>query len=206
MVAGVGSERGVAERPSGGGIGPLRHLCPRGRPSDRLPPLPTEPIEPGTYFPVASWEGDHRAAVLYVHRLRPEEHDLPGDAYEDETEHLVRGDDGEWVSTGSGGGGWLNVFDPPIDLLEKYIVFGTGTSGTSNEDGELVSFTGGLCSSRVAAVETSDRTGTRRYPIVPSRPFFVVGVLGQGVVRVLSADGEVLVDPKGHRLEFEMNE
>jgi hypothetical protein len=144
--------------------------------------------------------------VLYVHRLRPGERDLPGDAYEDETEHLVLGDDGTWVSTGSGGGGWVDVFDPPIDLLEKYIVFGTGVTGTSTEDDEYVSFTGGLCSSRVAAVETSDRTGTRRYPIDPARPFFVVGVFGQGRVRILSANGEVLVGPRGDRLEFEMDE
>ncbi|MGI8778179.1 MAG: hypothetical protein ACR2LJ_12555 [Acidimicrobiales bacterium] len=29
---------------------------------------------------------------------------------------------GEWTSTGSGGGDWVNVFNPPVELLEKYVV------------------------------------------------------------------------------------
>lgn len=94
-----------------------------------MPPIPAGGIDPGTFFPVATWQGDRDAAVLYVHRLERNEVDLPGDEYEDETEHLVLGEDGQWTSTGSCGGHWVNVFDPPADLLEKYVVLGTGISG-----------------------------------------------------------------------------
>ncbi len=120
-----------------------------------LPALPASSIEPGTYFPVATWQGDRHAAVLYVHRLAPGEFDSPGEEYEDETEHLVLHDDGHWRSTNSGGGNWLNVFDPPLDLLEKYVVLGTGITGSGDGD-DAVSFIGGLCSRAVAAVETTD--------------------------------------------------
>jgi hypothetical protein len=173
---------------------------------DGLPPLPTEAIEPGSYFPVASWQAAGHGAVLYAHRQLPDEYDLPGDEFEDETEHLVLGADGEWTSTGSGGGNWVNVFDPPTDLLEKYVVLTTGITGTSTADGESVSFTGGLCSSAVAAVETVDRRGTNRYEVDPARPFFVVGVFGRGRVRVLGRDGRVLTGPKGRELDFELGE
>ncbi len=60
-----------------------------------LPSLPAA-IEPGDYFPVAMWEGVGHAAVLYVHRLAAGDFDLPGDEYEDETEHLVVGQDNTW--------------------------------------------------------------------------------------------------------------
>lgn len=118
----------------------------------------------------------------------------PGDECEDATEHLFRDNDGEWVSGGSGGGNWVDVFESPTDLLEKFVVLGTGTTGTATADGEVVSFTGGLCSFRVTAVETSDRTGTKRYEIDPARPFFVVGIYGTGRVRVLDATVRPFLD------------
>jgi len=97
---------------------------------DGMPPLPAGGIEPGTFFPVATWHDDRDAAVLYVYRQEPDEFDLPGEEYEDETQHLLRGDDGQWTSAGSGGANWVNVFDPPVDLLEKYVVLGTGITAT----------------------------------------------------------------------------
>ena len=165
-----------------------------------LPPLPRDGIEPGTYFPVATWKGDRDAAVLYVHRRLPEETHGLGDEYEDETEHLVPDEDGGWTSTGSGGGTWLNVFDPPADLLDKYVVFWTGISGSGDGD-EAVSFTGGLCSASVAAVETIEDGGTTAYPIDRERPFFVVGIRGRGRVRVLDQHGNVVRGPRGEPLE-----
>lgn len=172
---------------------------------DGLPPLPPDGIEPGSYFPVAMWQGDKDAAVLYVHRQMPADFDLPGDEYEDETEHLVRGDDGEWISTGSGGGNWVNVFDPPRDLLEKYVVLGTGTTGSGDGD-DAINSTGGLCSSAVAAVETTDRYGTQTYAVDPGRPFFVVGVHGSGHVRILDRSGQVLRGRTGAVLEFDVGD
>lgn len=45
------------------------------------------------------------------------------------------------MSIGGGGGGWINPFAPPVDLLAKYVVFNTGVAGT--RDGELeVNFRG----------------------------------------------------------------
>ena len=155
---------------------------------DGMPPIPADGIEPGTFLPVATWQGQRDAAVLYVHRLEPGEFDLPSDEYEDETEHLVLGDDGQWTSTGSGGGNWVNVFDPPADLLERYVVLGTGICRTGDGD-DALSFTGGLCSSRVGAVEVIDKYGSQTVPVSPERPFFVVGVHGPGQVRMLTSTG-----------------
>ncbi|MBW3614421.1 MAG: hypothetical protein KY439_03815 [Actinobacteria bacterium] len=169
-----------------------------------LPPLPSGDIEPGTYFPVAMWQGSRDAAVLYVHRRTADECDGFGDEYEDETEHLVRDDEGEWMSVGSGGGSWVNVFDPPTDLLEKYVVLGTGTSGSG--DDEAVYFTGGLCSGEVAAIETTDRAGARRYKIDPSRPFFVVGIYGRGRVRIVDAEGDTVRGFRQQPLEFDVGD
>jgi hypothetical protein len=171
---------------------------------DGLPPLPTE-IDAGSYFPVAMWSGERDAAVLYAHRRTPGDFDLPGDEYEDETEHLVLADDGEWMSTGSGGGNWVNVFDPPVELLEKYVVLGTGTTGSGDDD-EAIYFTGGLCSSIVAVVETTDRRGTRSYEIDPARPFFVVGIHGSGRVRILDSKGNALSGRTGEPLEYEIGD
>jgi hypothetical protein len=168
---------------------------------DGLPELPAE-IAPGTYFPVAMWQDDHDAAVLYVHRLSPGDFDLPGDEYEDETEHLVR-EDGEWVSTDSGGGNWVNVLDAPRDLLEKYVVLGTGVSGSGDGD-EAIYFTGGLCSGSVARVEVTDRDGTRTLAVHAARPFFLVGVRREGTVKVLGREGQVLIGHRGSPLEFDV--
>lgn len=169
------------------------------------PPLPATGIAPGAYFPVASWQRAGHAAVLYVHRRLAHEFDLRGDEYEDDIEHLVLDQESEWISTGSGGGNWVDVFHPPIDLLEKYVVLGTGVSG-SGDGAEALSFTGGVCSRAVAAVETIDRHGTQRYEIDPARPFFVVGVQGPGKVRMLGVDGRLLHGPTGRPLEFRLND
>jgi hypothetical protein len=171
---------------------------------DGLPPLPADGIEPGTYFPLATWQHGDRAAVLYLHRRTAGEFDLPGDEYEEEVEHLVL-DDGEWQSTGSGGGSWVNALDPPADLLDKYVVLGTGATGTGYGD-DWVTFTGGICSARVAVVETTDRTGSRHYAIDADRPYFVVGVFGRGRVRLLGADRQVLTGHKGAPLDFELGD
>jgi len=171
---------------------------------DGLPPLP-DGIEPGAFFPVATWEGGRHAAVLYVHRLAPGEFDLPGDQYEDETEHLVLDQDGQWKNAGSGGGCWVNVFAPPSALLEKYGVLSTGTTG-SGEGDDAVFFTGGLCSRAVAAVETNDALGRRTFPIDPGRPFYVVGVHGGGQVRILDGHQETVRGPRGEPLEFRLND
>jgi hypothetical protein len=182
--------------------------CDEFQPEDVLrqgiPPLPAAGIEQGTYFPVAAWQGQRHAAVLYVHRLERGEFDLPGDEYEDETEHLVLAADGQWTSTGSGGGCWVNVFDPPLDLLEKYVVLGTGITGHGDGD-DAVSFTGGLCSSTVAAVETIDGHGTRTIPVRPERPVFVVGVQGPGQVRILDEHERVIHGHDGELLEYFLN-
>lgn len=169
-----------------------------------LPPI-TVGIEPGTFFPLATWQDDRDAAVLYVYRQEPEEFDLPGDEYEDETQHLFRGEDGEWTSAGSGGGNWVNVFDPPADLLEKYVVLGTGITGTGDGD-DAVSFAGGLCSGKVGAVEVIDDHGNQTVPVHRERPFFVVGVHGPGQVRILDNHGRVLNGHTGLPLEFRLND
>ncbi len=143
--------------------------------------------------------------MLYIHRLEPAEFDLPGEEYEDETEHLVLDEDGEWRSTGSGGGNWVDVFDPPVELLDSYVVLGTGISGTG-DGGETVSCTGGLCSPAVAAVQTVDRHRTRTYRVDQERPFFVVGVRGPGQVRILDQHGHVLHGRTGAPLEFALND
>jgi hypothetical protein len=171
---------------------------------DGMPPIPADGIEPGTFFPVATWQGTRDAAVLYVHRLEPDEFDLPGDEYEEEIEHLVLGEDGQWTGTGSGGGNWVNVFDPPADLLEKYVVLGTGISGTGDGD-DVVSCMGALCSSSVGAVEAIDKYGSHTIPVSPERPFFVVGVRGPGQVRILDKHGRVLTGHTGVPLEFDLN-
>jgi len=172
---------------------------------DGLPPLPATEIHPGTSFPVATWQGDRHAAVLYVHRQEAGEFDMPGDEYEDETEHLALDEGGEWTSTGSGGGNWVDVFDPPVELLEKYVVLGTGISGTGTGD-DAISFTGGLCSQAVASVQTIDGDGTQTYRIDPERPFFVVGVHGPGQVRILDENGRVLHGPTGSPLQYGLND
>jgi len=146
-------------------------------------------------------QDDRDAAVLYVHRRHTGECDLPGAEYEDETEHLVREDEGGWVSMGSGGGSWVNVFDPPADLLDKYVVLETGISGRGDGDGAIY-FTGGLCSDAVAAVQTDDVEGTRTYPIDRERPFFVVGVRRSGRARILDRQGRVVRGVRGELLEF----
>jgi hypothetical protein len=98
-----------------------------------LPPLPATGIEPGTYFPIAAWQNDRDAAVLYIHRLISEEFDLPGDEYEDETEHLVVDANGEWISVDSGAGNWVNVFDPPRELSRSMWFSGQASAGAATE-------------------------------------------------------------------------
>jgi hypothetical protein len=171
---------------------------------DGLPALLRE-IAPGTYSPLATWQDDRDAAVLYVHRRMPGDFDMPGDEYEEETEHLVRDEHGEWMSSGSGGSNWVNVLDPPLDLLEKYVLLGTGTTGSGDDDG-MIYFTGGLCSSVVAAVEAADAGGTQSYPIESDRPFFVVGIRNSGRVRILDADGVVVRGRTGEPLEFDVGD
>jgi len=114
-------------------------------------------------------------------------------------------EDGDWRSVGSGGGCWVDVFNPPLDLLEKYVVLSTGITGSGDGD-EAVSFSGGLCSSAVAAVETIDALGRRTFPVDPARPFFVVGVLGEGRVRILDEHQGVLRGPRGEALDFPLND
>ncbi len=113
----------------------------------------------------------------------------------------VRDDDGNWVSAGSGGGNWVNVFEPPSDLLHKYVVLGTGISGSGDGDSAIY-FTGGLCSAVVATVETVDLAGARTYAIDPERPIFLVGIRGSGRVRIVDKEGHVVEDARGERLEF----
>jgi hypothetical protein len=170
-----------------------------------MPPIPIGGIEPGTFFPVATWQSTRDAAVLYVHRLETKEFDLPGDEYEDETDHLVLREGGQWTSNGSGGGNWFNVFDPPVDLLDKYVVLGTGVFYTRDGD-DRVSFTGGMCSSSVGAVEVIDKYGSQTVPVSPERPFFVVGVHGPGQVRILDEHWRVLNGHTGVPLEFGLND
>ncbi len=165
-------------------------------------PAIVEFIEPGRCFPVASWTDARFAAVLYLCRHEPGGFDFPGDEYENEIEHLVREGDG-WLSTGSGGSGWVNALDPPRELLDKYVVLGTGTSGFGDED-EAMFFTGGLCSAVVAAVETRDLDGVRRIEVDRARPFFLTGVRGRGQVRILGADGAVLRSWTGELLEWDI--
>ncbi len=93
----------------------------------------------------------------------------------------------------------------PLDLLEKYVVLGTGVTGSGDGE-EAIYFTGGLCSSAVAAVETIDSGGTRTYAIDPGRPFFVVGIHGPGQVRLLDANGQVLPDRTGEPLAFNIGD
>lgn len=109
------------------------------------------------------------------------------------------------MSDGSGGGGWVNVFDPPVDLLDRYVVLATGVSGSTEGD-ETIYFMGGVCSAAVAAVQTADRSGTRTYPIDPARPFFLVGIHDSGRVRVLDAKGQVLLERRGEPLDLELGE
>ena len=135
----------------------------------------------------------------------PVRYDDPYDEYESEIEHLVLDDAGEWTTSGGGGGNWVNVCEPPVDLLEKYVVLGTGTTGSDDGD-EAVSFTGGLCSRRVAAVETVDSRGSRTYPIDPDRPFFLVGVQGPGEVRILDEQGASVCNHRGQPLSFRLND
>ncbi len=132
--------------------------------------------------------------------MLPGQFDLPRDQYEDETEHLVRDDDGNWLSAGSGGGDWVNVFDPPSDLLDKYVVLGTGISGRGDGDSAIY-FTGGLCSAVVAAMETVDLAGKRTDRIDPERPIFPVGIRGSGRVRIVDTEGHVVENARGERLE-----
>jgi hypothetical protein len=65
-----------------------------------------------------------------------------------------------------------------------------------------VYFTGGLCSSVVAAVETTDRRGTKIYAIDVSHPFFVAGMHGSGRVRFLDSSGKVVRGGTGEPLEL----
>jgi hypothetical protein len=170
---------------------------------DGLPPLPPDGIAPGAYFPLATWADDRDAAVLYVHRFAAGEFDMPGDDYENEIEHLETDEDGEWTNTGGGGGNWINPFDPPLDLLEKYRVFTTGVSGFSHGD-DSVHFIGGMCSSHIAVVDVTDDEGAREYPIDAGRPFFVVGLRGDGgSIRFLDADGSIITGQDGSALEIE---
>jgi hypothetical protein len=182
---------------------PYGDLAPESVIEDGLPAL-VGTIEPGTCFPVASWTGARHAAVLYLCRHETGKFDFPGDEYENEIEHLVREDD-SWVSTGSGGSGWVNALDPPHDLLHKYVVLGTGTTGFGDED-EAMFFTGGLCSAAVAAVETTDLDGVRRTEVDRARPFFLTAVRGRGRVRILDRDGDALRSWTGDPLEWDVGD
>jgi hypothetical protein len=172
---------------------------------DGLPPLPPDGIAPGAYFPLARWADDRDAAVLYVHRFAAGEFDMPGDEYEDEIEHLEVDDDGAWTNTGGGGGSWVNPFDPPLDLLEKYRVFTTGVSGFSDDD-DSIHFIGGMCGAGIAVVEAVDRDGVRTHAIEEGRPFFIVGLRGSACrVRFLDGEGSIVATRDGAPLEIELN-
>jgi hypothetical protein len=172
---------------------------------DGLPEWPSDGIPPGGYYPLAMWSDARHGAVLYVRRLMPGEFRLPGDEYEEEIEHLLYDPDEGWWNTGSGGGNWINVFDPPLDLLDKYGVFATGVSGTATADG-YISYVGGMCSRLVVSVEATDIHGIRAYPIDKERPFFLVGVYGpSGVVRFLDADGSPIIGRDGSSVELEVS-
>lgn len=170
-----------------------------------LPDWPSDGIPPGGYYPLARWSDGRHGAVLYVRRLMPGESQMPGEEYEEEIEHLRYDPDQGWWNTGSGGSNWINVFDPPLDLLDKYVVFATGVSGTATADG-YISYVGGMCSRAVATVEATDTHGTRTYPVDPDRPFFLVGVYDPpGVVRFLDADGSTISGRGGSSVQLEVS-
>jgi hypothetical protein len=168
-------------------------------------PRMIEEITPGTAFPLARYGRESWGAVLYATRALSGEFDLPGDEYEHEIQHLVRDPDGGWMSTGSGGGGWVNPFAPPRSLLEKYIVLGTGISSTSNGD-TTVTTTGGLCSAAVKEIEVEEGNDRERVIVDPSHPFFLVGSSSPNArVRILGHDGRVVQGHRGWPLEFDLH-
>lgn len=166
-----------------------------------LPPL-VDGIPPGTGYPIATWVHGSIAAVLYAYRQLPGEFDLPGDEYGNEIEHLTLDPDEGWMNNGSGGGNWINPFAPPTALLDKYVVLGTGVSGTSDGETDL-HVTGGYCSSAVAAVELEEEGERTLVPVDPTRRAFVVGTTArQARLRFLGADGRPLADRGGASLEW----
>ena len=161
-------------------------------------------IDPGTWLPLATWRDERFAAVLYVYRMEPGEFDLPGDEYEPEIEYMRWDPDEGWLTSGSGGGGWINPFSPPEDLLQKYGFFSTRTAGTI-DDGVEINFAGGLCRDDIRFVEVDDERWTNSYPIPPDRRIFVVGAYGRGArVRLLNSDGSTAAGRSGELIEFDL--
>ena len=164
-------------------------------------PAPVDGIEPGMCFPLAVWRSGSWAAVLYLYRNEATEFDLPGDEYGCETEHLRFDLDHGWMSTGGGGGDWVNAFSPPQSLLDKYVVLGTGITETSDDDEDL-RLAGGLCSGAVAALELVEDGDVSRFPIDQLRRTFLVGTTaGSAHLRFLDRDGRLLHDRRGNVLE-----
>jgi hypothetical protein len=106
------------------------------------------------------------------------------------------------VSIGGGGGGWINPFAPPVDLLAKYVVFNTGVAGT--RDGELeVNFAAGLCRDDVAFVEVDDLEGTKSYPVSPTTRMFLVGAYGSPArARLLDELGDAVLGRDGRAVDL----
>jgi hypothetical protein len=167
-------------------------------------PIPAG-IDPGAWCPIATWSDDRFAAVLYVYRHKAHEFDSPIDEYEPEIDYLRRAPGGGWASLGSGGGGWINPFAAPEDLLQKYVVLTTGIAGIRDGDMEI-NFTGGLCRHDVAFVEVHDIEGVKRHPVDQTPRVFVVGAYGSPArVRLLNSLGEAIAGRDGTPVSLRLN-
>jgi hypothetical protein len=166
-----------------------------------LPPMPAG-IEPDGSFPVASFRDESFGAVLYGYRNEADELASPEEEYEPEIEYFRRDPVGGWVGLGGGGGGWINPFAPPEDLLQRSVMLPTGVAGMTNGVTQI-SFVGGLCRDDVASVEVEDSNGLKRYPVDGTRHTFVVGAYGSpALIRCLDRDGGVIVGSREQRIEI----
>ena len=159
--------------------------------AEGLPSFLPDGIERGARFPVAVWTDGASGIVAYIARGRSD------DTYDLETESLTKDSHQSWVRRGTGSSSWVNVFRPPVELLEQAVALVPTIMWELGAAGERWTVAG-MCNRAVATIQTDDASGITKYTQRRDWPFFVIVTRGPtAVVRFLAGSGGDVVGSDG---------